>query len=126
VSGDEPEDSQGARTVITHEGTCARCGKLVTREPGERWTDQYGRDRCRADWDDGECDVRTWSVREERRRPVAVPPMAIVTLFGLDADGQPVIVSDRRVPASDGAFYEETFSGRATVTRWRVSFSQAR
>jgi len=51
---------------VRQEGECVRCGKLVWRErPGEqRWTDQYGRDRCRADWDDGECDVREFTEEE--------------------------------------------------------------
>jgi hypothetical protein len=41
------------------EGRCQRCGKLVTRQPGGRWTDQYGRDRCRASPDDDQCLVPT-------------------------------------------------------------------
>ena len=57
---------------IWQEGTCVRCGKIVTRDsPEERWTDQYGRDRCRESWDDDQCDVREWT--EEKSPP---PPCA--------------------------------------------------
>jgi hypothetical protein len=45
--------------VELEEGRCQRCGKLVTRHDGGRWTDQYGRDRCRASWDDDQCLVPT-------------------------------------------------------------------
>ena len=41
----------------------------ATRKPlgQSRWTDFYGRDRCRLDPDDGECDVREWHHRRASR-----------------------------------------------------------
>lgn len=54
------------------EGDCVRCGKVVTRESStERWTDQFGRDRCRASWDDDQCDVREFAEEavDEPERP---------------------------------------------------------
>ena len=46
-----------AERTPPQEGTCTRCGKPVSRSPGGRWHDQFGRDRCRASFDDDECAV---------------------------------------------------------------------
>ena len=44
--------------IAYQHGKCTRCGKPVTRSgPDNRWTDFYGRDRCRASEDDSQCDV---------------------------------------------------------------------
>jgi hypothetical protein len=44
--------------VLIEQGDCVRCRYPVTRRDGGRWTDKFGRDRCRASWSDGQCDVR--------------------------------------------------------------------
>ena len=44
--------------IAYQEGKCTRCGKPVTRTgPDGRWTDFYGRNRCRASGDGDQCDV---------------------------------------------------------------------
>lgn len=91
---------------VRQEGECARCDKLVWRDsPEQRWTDQYGRDRCRASWDDEQCDVPEFTEEEieEPERPcihagavpVESPPGQRVAWLcpacdqQLDADWQP-------------------------------------
>ena len=102
---------------IRDEGTCRRCGKTVTREPGGRWYDRFGRDRCRADPDDGQCDVREWHDLEV----LAPPPlqMSTVTLYGRDAAGCVTEIVVQQVPSA--AFFSEEFPEPLEVLGWSIS-----
>lgn len=102
---------------ILDEGTCRRCGKTVTREPGGRWYDFYGRDRCRLDPDDGQCDVRGWHNLEVP----ASPPlqMSTVTLYGRDAAGSVAVIACQQLPS--GAGFSEEFPEPLEVLGWSIS-----
>ena len=104
-------------TRTLDEGTCQRCGKTVTREPGDRWHDFYGRDRCRADWEDGQCDVREWHQIQIPQSPPL--QMSTVTLFGRDTAGQPVVLLEQRIPA--GMTYTEELPAPVEVTGWSIT-----
>jgi len=102
---------------VLQEGTCVRCGKLVSREsPAQRWTDQFGRDRCRESWEDDQCDVRRFTERE--LEPVMVPATATGYLYYQDEAGEPAIMQ-QAVP--EGAFWEEIFPEPVTITGWRIA-----
>jgi len=73
-------------------GKCTRCGKQVTRgNPEERWHDQFGRDRCRASYDDDQCAVVVVSDEQQLAKLVTVE-ITTVTLSA--ADGRPLLVQD--------------------------------
>jgi len=73
-------------------GKCTRCGKQVTRgNPGERWRDQFGRDRCRASYDDDQCEV---VVVSDEQRLAVLATMEIMTVTLSAADGRPLLVQD--------------------------------
>ena len=108
-------------TYTLDEGTCQRCGKTVTRRPGSRWTDFYGRDRCRLEPGDGECDVREW---HQIQLPQSPPlQLATVTLFGRNAAGQPVVLLEQQVPA--GMSYAEELVTPLEVTGWSITADAA-
>jgi len=73
-------------------GKCTRCGKQVTRgNPRERWHDQFGRDRCRASYDDDQCAVVVVSDEQQLAKLVT---MEITTVTLSAADGRPLLVQD--------------------------------
>jgi len=101
---------------VLDEGTCRRCGKTVTREPGGPWHDFYGRDRCRADPEDGECDVREWHQIELPDSPPL--RFSTATLYGRDAEGRVVELARQRIPA--GMSWTEQFPGPLEVLGWEI------
>lgn len=101
---------------ILDEGACRRCGKTVTREPDGQWYDFYGRDRCRADPDDGQCDVREWHQIE-----LPDPPpvrFSVATLYGRDAGGRVVELVRQQIPA--GMRWTEEFPAPLEVLGWEI------
>ena len=101
---------------ILDEGACRRCGKTVTREPGGLWYDQFGRDRCRADPEDGQCDVPAWHAKE---LPDVVPlPMSTATLYGRDAKGHVAELVKQRIPT--GMNWTEQFPEPLEVLGWEI------
>jgi|SRR5581483_3603578 len=101
---------------VLQEGTCVRCGKLVSRKsPAQRWNDQFGRDRCRESWKDDQCDVRRFTERE--LEPVVVPAMATVHLTYRDGDGE-IRMTSQSVP--EGAAWDEIFAEPLTVLGLRL------
>jgi hypothetical protein len=102
---------------IRQEGTCVRCGKLVWRDsPGQRWTDQYGRNRCRASWDDDQCDVQAFT--EQEQEPRMVPALAMVCLMYRDENGNVQVMESPAVP--EGTAMEATLPEPLTVIGWRI------
>ena len=106
------------------EGTCARCGKEVTRRRGERWHDQYGRDRCRADYDDGEYDVREFRSRKvkksQRIQSEQSSHIVEIVLYGKDSKGQPAMLAQQVMPAVPGITYHEVPAESLEVTSWSI------
>ena len=105
-------------------GKCTRCGKQVTRgNSGERWHDQYGRDRCRASYDDDQCAVAVVS-DDERLAKLVATEITTVTLGA--ADGRTLLVQD--IP--QGMDWSQTLSPAATedpvtwisVTRRQIQY----
>jgi hypothetical protein len=92
------------------------CGKTVTREPGGPWYDFYGRDRCRLDPEDGQCDVPAWHSIELPQSPPL--QLSTVTLFGRDAEGKVVELVRQTLPA--GAGWSEQFPEPLEVLGWSI------
>ncbi len=104
------------KTQVIQEGRCIRCGQAVTRETGGCWSDFFGRSRCRADYDDGECDVREWSSRQVKL-PDPLPAMEVV-LYGTDDAGQPAVLVRQVIP--QGGRWLEMFPEPVNVTSLEI------
>ena len=100
-----------------HAGTCTRCGTEATRSAQSRWrwTDGFGRDRCRASPDDCMCEVSEYA--GGLLSPLLIPPVAEVRLTTIEADGEHH--PDFQVPA--GTCWETTFPEPVPLTGIKVT-----
>jgi hypothetical protein len=104
---------------IEEEGICTRCGKTVTRKSGERWHDQFGRDRCRADFNDGECNVIEWYSSE--LEPAPLLPLLTITLHGRDTAGRIINLVQQQLPATAGMNWTEQFTEPLELYGWSIT-----